>query len=423
MPSTSASAIPYVLQRDFLSVVVNGEQHPVSSSQPTFKALKLAIEKQQWGRIPKLLDVTQQIAQKSHGKVKVTKKGVFYRGNKVENSLTAKILELLEHGMKVDSMLRFMDNLYQQPDVNTVNRVYDWINSGRYTITSDGCIMGYKVVRPNYTDKHTGKVDNHIGARPLMARSAVDPSEFVECSRGYHVCVRGYVGGFYSEGDHIMVVKVNPADVVASPLNFGHRKFRCWTYEVFAEVGLDEINGLTSDKADAAIMMQPVIEIPDERPDILKKVKALPTVKRLMRRGKLTAASFRKASTERLIGWLRKFSRMDVAVSKSKLFDNPLRFAREAAGLTLGQVAKAAGMTLQETYNAERCLKPEQDVIDKVLIAIASLQGNHDIGRAGVSYPRPTAMGTGSSYPYSSSVSSYDDADDEEEEEEEDDDF
>ena len=410
MPSANASPIPFVLQRNFLSVVVNGEQYPVSSSQPTFKALKNALEKQQWGRIPKLLDVTQQIAQKSHGKVKVTKEGVFYKGNKVENSLTAKILELLEHGKKVDSMLRFMDNLYQQPDVNTVNRVYDWINSGRYTITSDGCICGYKVVRSNYTDKHTGKVDNHLGARPLMARSAVDPSEYVECSVGFHVCVREYIGSFYSDGDHIMLVKVNPADIVASPRNFGHRKFRCWTYEVFAEVSTDEIDNLRSVTEDAALMLQPVIEIPDERPEIIRKVKALPTVKRLMRRGKLTAASFSKASTERLIGWLRKFSRMDIAPSKSKLFDNPLRFAREAAGLTLGQVAKAAGLTLQETYNAERCLKPEQEAIDQILIAIAKLQGNDDIGRAGVSYPRPTAT---------ASNSSYSDSDDEDWEEEE----
>jgi hypothetical protein len=425
MPSTNASAIPYVLQRDFLSVIVtrNGvpEQVPVSSSQPTFKALKKALEKQQWGRIPKLLDVTQQIAQKSHGKVKVTKEGIFYKGNKVQNVLTAKIMELMEHGQKVDYMLRFMDNLYQQPDMATVNEVYEWLNSGRFCLTSDGCFVAYKVVRANYKDKHTGTVDNHIGARPLMARSAVDPDRRNECSRGYHFCSRGYIPNFLSNGDHLMTVKVNPADVVAIPEGYGFSKGRCWTYEVTGEIEPDQM--VSRGEGDAPVMMEAVIEIPDERPDIIRKVKALPTVKRLMRRGKLTAASFRKASTERLVGWLRKFSRMDVAPSKSKLFDNPLRFAREAAGLTLGQVAKAAGLSLQETYNAERCLKPSQDVIDQLLIAIASLQGNNDIGQAGVSYPRPSAKNTNAYTPGAAYSSTEEDDEEVWDDEDEDEDF
>ena len=387
-----SNAIPYVLQTDYISVLLNGKSYQATKGQPTFKQLHRALERGQWSRVPKLVNFTAQMAERTHGKVDVTADGVFYKGQKVDNSLSAKILELIEHGKSVGSWLRFMNNLYQQGDVNTVNRVYDWVNSGRYAITSDGCIVGYKVVRPNYTDKHTGTVDNHIGTRPLMARSEVDPSEFVECGRGYHVCTRGYIHGFYHKGDHIMLVKVNPADVVASPLNFGYRKFRCWTYEVFEEVNPSEIDNLVSDTADCTVMMEAVVEVPNDRSDLIKKVKALPTVKRLMRRGKLTAASFSKASTERLIGWLRKFSRMDIAPSKSKLFDNPLRFAREAAGLTLGQVRTASGMTLQEVYNAERCLKPSQEVIDQILIAIAKLQGNNDIGQAGVSYPRPAGV-------------------------------
>ena len=387
-----SNTIPYVLQDNYISVVLDGKPYQATKGQPTFQLLHQALKRGQWSKIPKLVSLASQLAERTHGKVKVTAEGVLYKGQKVDNSLSTKILELIEHSKPVSSWLRFMDNLYQQGDVNTVNRVYDWINSGQYAITSDGCIVGYKVVRPDYTDKHTGTVDNYIGARPLMARSEVDPRDFVECSHGFHVCTRGYIRGFYSEGDHIMLVKVNPADVVASPVNFGQRKFRCWTYEVFAEVNPLEIDNLISDTADCSAMLEPVVEVPNNRFDLIKKVKALPTVKRLIKQGKLNSASFTKASTERLTGWLRKFSRMDIAPAKSKLFDNPLRFAREAAGLTLGQVRVASGMTLQEVYNAERCLKPSQEVIDRILIAIAKLQGNEDISQAGVSYPRPASQ-------------------------------
>jgi transcriptional regulator with XRE-family HTH domain len=89
----------------------------------------------------------------------------------------------------------------------------------------------------------------------------------------------------------------------------------------------------------------------------------------------MTSASFKKASVARLKNWLRRFSRMDIAPAQSKLFANPLRFHREAAGKTLGEVAKAADMKLSEVYNAERALHPEQETIDKILMAIATLRG------------------------------------------------
>ena len=419
MPST-ATAIPFVLQRDFISVVVNGQVTPVSKGQATFPALYKALERGQWARVPKLLTLTAQIAEKSHGKVSVTADGIFYKGQKVDNSLTAKISELIEHGKPVAAALRFMDNLYQQPDMNTVNEIYEWLASGRFALTEDGCFIAYKKVGADYKDLYTHSVDNHVGQRPLMPRSEVDPDRTNTCSQGYHFCSRSYLpnygAGWTSGKVRIMEVKVNPADVVAIPIDYNYAKGRTWTYEVIREVQANEmIEGTT----DSPVMMQPIIEVEPERKALIKQVKALPTVQRLMRRGKMKAESFRKASTDRLTNWLRRFSRMDIAPVKSKLFDNPLRFAREAAGLTMGQVAKAANMRLQDVYNAERCQHPKQEDIDMILIAIAKLQGNEVITRAGVCYPRPAAKGTHTS-PVTSVI---DDDDDDYEDEDEDDDY
>ena len=410
--SKTASPIPFVLQRDFISVVLDGKVIPVSRGQATFQKLYTALERGQWSRVPKLVSLAEQIAEQSHGRVQVKMEdknselfSVYYKGVKVENSITAKILELVEHNKKVAHVLRFMDNLYQQPDVNTVNEVYEWLANGRFALTDDGCFVAYKKVDRNYKDIRTGKIDNHVGQVVTMPRKAVDPDRRNECSRGLHFCSKKYLPNFgssFSSGDcHIMEIKVNPADVVAIPTDYGFTKGRTWRYEVLREVMPDE---MIEGETDSPVMMQPVIEIAPERAGIIKQVKALPTVKRLMRRKKLTAASFSKASTPRLIGWLRKFSRMDIAPAKSKLFDNPLRFSREAAGLTMGQVAKAAVMELKDVYNAERSQNPTQEAIDKVLEGIAKAQGNTYVANAGVSYPRPAQKAT--AYQPSSSYSS-----------------
>jgi len=403
MPSISAP-IPFVLQRDFLSVVLNGRSYPVSKSQPTFKQMKAALEKGQWDKIPNLISLAAQVAEQSHGRVSVKADGVYYKGVKIDNTLSGKISELIDHSKPVAHLLKFMDNLYQQPNVNTVNEIYQWLASGRFALTDDGCFLAYKKVDTDYMDFYTHTVDNHVGQIVTMSRKAVDTDRNNTCSHGLHFCSKGYLpdygGGFSSGACRIMEVKINPADVVAIPVDYAYTKGRTWRYEVLREVQPDEmIEGQT----DTAVMMQPVIEVAKERLNLIKQVKALPTVKRLMKNGKLTAASFRKASVARLTGWLQKFTRMDIAPAKSKLFDNPLRFAREAAGLTMGQVArviatdtkKAVKDVLKDVYNAERSQSPSQEAIDKVLEAIAKAQGNTYMRSSGVSYPRPASKNTG----------------------------
>jgi hypothetical protein len=393
-----------MLQRDFLSVVFNGRSYPMSKSQPTFKQMKAALEKGQWDKIPNLISLAAQVAEQSHGRVSVKADGVYYKGVKVENTIAAKISELIDHSKPVAHLLKFMDNLYQQPNVNTVNEIYQWLASGRFALTDDGCFLAYKKVDTDYMDFYTHTVDNHVGQIVTMARKAVDTNRHNTCSHGLHFCSKGYLpnygGGFSSGNCRIMEVKINPADVVAIPVDYSYTKGRTWRYEVLREVQPDEmIEGQT----DTAVMMQPVIEVAKERQALIRQVKALPTVKRLLKKGKLTSASFKKASVARLTGWLHKFTRMDVAPAKSKLFDNPLRFAREAAGLTMGQVARVLAATskraiadeLKEVYNAERSQSPSQQAIDRVLEAIAKAQGNTTMASSGVSYPRPASKNTG----------------------------
>jgi len=400
--STSA-AMPHVLQPNYVCVVVNGKPHQASKGQPTFKKLHQALERRQWSRIPKLVTLSAQLAEQSHGKVAITADGVFYKGQKVDNTLSAKIQELIEHGKSVAGWLRFMDNLYQQPDMATVNEIYEWLNSGRFALTDDGCFLAYKKVGRDYKDIYTRTFNNRPGCPPVvMPRSAVNPDRRNTCSQGLHFCSRSYLphyGGGWERGKcRIMEVKINPADVVAIPIDYNYSKGRTWRYEVIREVQPDE---MIEGRTDTMVMMQPIVEVAAERYALIKQVKALPTVKRLLKRGVMTEASFTKASTERLTGWLRKFSRLDIAPAKSKLFDNPLRFAREAAGLTLGQVRAASGMELKDVYNVERSLHPTQEDIDKVLTAIAKAQG--------VTYPEVPAYASSS---YSSNFD--DDWDDEE---------
>jgi hypothetical protein len=98
-------------------------------------------------------------------------------------------------------------------------------------IDPDGDFYAYKAVKEDFTDKHTGKIDNSVGQVVTVRRNMVDDNPDNACSYGLHAGSFNYVRGFAQLGDNIIIVKINPKDVVSVP-NHNTTKLRCCRYEV-----------------------------------------------------------------------------------------------------------------------------------------------------------------------------------------------
>jgi hypothetical protein len=84
---------------------------------------------------------------------------------------------------------------------------------------------------------HSGKFDNSIGTKPTMRRNEVNENDYETCSTGLHFCSYGYLSSFGSTGnDRVVVVKVDPKDVVSIPVDYQDMKARACAYEVVEEV-------------------------------------------------------------------------------------------------------------------------------------------------------------------------------------------
>jgi len=395
---SKATLVSSVVKPTFISVVMDegGKlvPHRLNSTHPTFSKLAFALRRKNYGRVPLLLDMASEIANQSHGHILVKKEGIYYKNRLIESALSRKVVELMAHKQPVAIYLKFMENLYMNPSVDAQNELFEWLlnfNGGKFVPTDDGCFMAYKVVNSDYTDCHTGKVLNKPGCRPLMARTEVDPDRHNECSRGYHFCSLSYVGVFSgwtrSVERPVMAVKINPADVVAIPEGYGYSKGRTWTYEVIRE--LEDF----PKEGDHEYMQQvfvPVAGGMTEKGDILKALYALPNVKKLLKRRKLTKTSLRKASTDRLRRWYGQFNAMVNPPDISLLFQNPLKPAREAAKLSVGEVAAECDVPYKVIYNAEHADTPNPELQDAIIRAIATLKGTRThAGCSHVSYPEP----------------------------------
>src|SRR5208337_583033 len=110
------------------------------------------------------------------------------------------------------------------------------------------------------------------------------------------------------------------------------------------------------------------------RKELLANLLAIPAVKRAIRRGKIQQSTITKQTYGRLEKMFKKFiASVPVAPEQSTVTKaNNLKAAREASGLTLGQVAKQLGINYKAAWAIEKSENPRQDTIDKYVEAVRS---------------------------------------------------
>jgi hypothetical protein len=170
--------------------------------------------------------------------------------NPIDTVLTRRIREMIAAGSNPDILVKFLENLVQNPDPRAVNDFYDFLMINNLAMTEDGHFIAYKIVRHDFMDLYTGKMPNRPGTTVKIGRENVDPDPNRTCSHGLHVCSKDYLpqyGGFYGSGDtrnKILAVKVNPRDVCAFPKDYRNAKARVAQYDVIGEFKLTDRNFL-----------------------------------------------------------------------------------------------------------------------------------------------------------------------------------
>lgn len=183
---------------------------------------------------------------------------VRYEGKEMDNTLTRRMIQMLEEGFDISPLKLFLINLQKNPSYRAVTELYGFLEKGNLPITEDGHFLAYKKVKGNYTDCRTGTFDNSIGQVCSMPRNEVDEDSRNECSNGLHFCSRNYLSNF--GGEHIMIVKINPADVVAIPNDYSGSKGRTCRYEVIGEIGEGKLEGSFRDTRPVTINLNIDIE-------------------------------------------------------------------------------------------------------------------------------------------------------------------
>ena len=217
------------------TVVINNRSYQFDPTHQEYVALVECVKVGDSEEFVSLFDTKDTIINWSEGEFMIEKGQLWYKEYQVHDVITKRVIEMIRTGFDYKPVLKFLENLYNNPSYRAINELYTFLTHKFLPITSDGHFLAYKAVRSDFKDKYSGKFDNSVGQVVTMPRFGVDDNCSVGCSNGLHVGAIDYVKSYGGPGDKVVVCKVNPADVVSVPLDSEHQKVRCCRYEVVAE--------------------------------------------------------------------------------------------------------------------------------------------------------------------------------------------
>jgi hypothetical protein len=239
----------YILNPSSISFSLRNKLYRVEKTDSRYssviKAFNLS-EDQMEQALLDILDNTKKLDDAEKKGFVITDKEVTYLGQKLPDVLAQKVRIIYNEGLPLDLFVRFWENLSQNPSQTSVNEIYDFLAYKELPITDDGFFLAYKGLGLDYYSIHgnletvvtsgtvdnAGRIYNGVGEYIEVLRRNVNDDRTVHCSSGLHCGSLNYSRDF---GRRLVIVKVNPKDVVSVPSDYDCQKLRCCAYTVVAD--------------------------------------------------------------------------------------------------------------------------------------------------------------------------------------------
>ncbi len=235
----------YIINTAGIVFFQNGKPIKIEKSSPQYpkivKAFDLPEEEQE--------DAISAILNREQGDFEyqgfqITSEDVFYQGERLPTALANKVRSIAQEDLPLTLFVKFWENIQANPSASSVRELYDFLAYKELPITEDGCFLAYKGLDRDYWSisgnvktlvvkgkvNSSGRIFNGIGEEIEVVRRDVDDNRNNHCSFGLHVGSLDYARDF-SRGK-LVVVKVNPKDVVSVPSDYNCQKCRVSAYKV-----------------------------------------------------------------------------------------------------------------------------------------------------------------------------------------------
>lgn len=183
---------------------------------------------------------------------------VYFDGDVVNGVIAEALVRRYTEGFEdIDPVINFYEKLMQNPSEESREELFTFLEKHGLTLTANGNFLAYKGLNPDFTSIHKGKgivngeviedgyLDNTPGNVIEFPRSEVDDNRNNGCSVGLHAGSHEYANGF-SRGA-LVLVEINPRDVVSVPTDSNNAKLRTCRYVVRSTVEKQLSGGFYND--------------------------------------------------------------------------------------------------------------------------------------------------------------------------------
>lgn len=216
-----------------INAIIGGKKHSLQPDSPYYREAVTALRTEDSTLFLQAIDRDTVYRKKSDGKITLSEDGVVcFGGQPINNLVTKRIESFIRLDLPIDPLLKFLEKTLQNPKETAVDELYRFLETNELPITSDGNFLGWKRVRSDFKDFHSGTMDNSVGKVVKMPREEVDDNSEETCSSGLHLCSRKYLDHFHAGSGVIVLIEVNPRDVVSVPADYEDTKMRVCEYRV-----------------------------------------------------------------------------------------------------------------------------------------------------------------------------------------------
>jgi len=234
--------------------VTDGKNKPISvaESHPQFEKIfdLVKVDGTTIENVKKLLDVSELLTFEEDGILIKVENGEMIvevngeKRNNVPNGIKKRVLETLKAGsnisnFKLTMISKFLIRLFKNPSFKVVEQLYRFIEANDLPLTDEGHFLAYKKIDFDYKDLYSHTIDNSVGVTAEMTRNEVEDNPEKTCSQGLHVCSKEYLEHYGSTNEkvnRVVIVDVDPADVVSVPTDYNNAKMRVCKYKVVDEL-------------------------------------------------------------------------------------------------------------------------------------------------------------------------------------------
>ena len=227
-----------------ISFIANGKQYQVTKDHESYtKVLQGLVDNLSESELVEIVDKSESLKKflctNSNAYLSVEGSTVSFTDEDgsveaLDGVLVETLLDIVKQNLPVQGLVNFVKKCMDNPDYQIIaeSGLFEFLSHRNMPICEDGDFLAYKAVTNDYKDKYTNSYDNSVGSVVKEKRRRVNSDRNVGCSSGLHAGTYSYASGFARSDDKVVIVKINPKNVVSIPKDSNCQKLRCCEYMV-----------------------------------------------------------------------------------------------------------------------------------------------------------------------------------------------